>query len=696
MRQLMHVIFSILVLISCFSLACVGTNQAAENKSIIISDTSIGKVDTIDQQRYLLKYDNGVFSGSNSKYDPRGQCVLFAPPVSPFKIQKVYVRGYRTDFPNSENKTYTIKIWDGNFRKELFSCDYPYSRFSTDKTVVAHTINPPVIVTDNFTVDFISHSEGVSEGEKPKIAIYVSYDNTLDTSNHLGVSWLGTYDSAYLERAIKTKPEYMYSSWIIQAEGTGQAIAGHPQAVVNIPENISAVNANPGQSLFFQDDFSNPDSGWRTDKWNSGSFQYDNGSYLIDIHAVEMHSYSKNKNISALRDLIVEVDVVMEVGGPEQYAELIAGWVITKPQLLSPEESRPGNYYFHIYPVQETAEIFTWEQAEWGRANKNKSVLLFRTRYTAVNAGKQNNKLRFVFKGNKLKAYLNNKLMVDAVDENILFGHRLMDLGLVEGKFIYLGAGSSTICKFDNFKLYRGTQKAFLVPEELKDTGVLKERIMAAEDYGFDIGPIEYYGKADDYKQAISKLRASQPVAIQILCQPGEKAKMEASMAGYTGEAIYDVISLTDYVINEFTVTNSSVKKGETLKASITAKNTGYLPIEQLSCNYAALDIKGNIIFSGKTEILNLPAGKDCNAEISQGIPLLSVDGDYTLKVDLSSPDPGNSGQAITREKESTFSISGISPGIITGIVVSVIVLLGIAVAVFFVIKKKPKKKISA
>jgi hypothetical protein len=255
------------------------------------------------------------------------------------------------------------------------------------------------------------------------------------------------------------------------------------------------------------------------------------------------------------------------------------------------------------------------------------------------------------------------------------------------------GSPDKTAFRFDNFKLYRGTQKAFLVPEELKDAAVLKERMKAAEDYGFDIGPIEYYGKADDYIQAISKLKASQPVAIQILCQPGEKSKMEASMAGYTGEAIDDVISLMDYVINEVTITNSPVKKGEQLIISVSAKNTGYLPIEQLSCDYAALDIKGNIIFSGKTEILDLPVGKDRNAEISQGIPLLSVDGDYTLKVDLSTPDPGNSGQAVTREKESTFSISGISSGIITGIVVFVVVLLGIAAAVFFLMKKRHKKK---
>ena len=316
---------------------------------------------------------------------------------------------------------------------------------------------------------------------------------------------------------------------------------------------LSAAGADPNPPLFFKDDFSNPNSGWPTKQVNSGSFQYDNGCYVISTDSMGIHNRVNNKNIKALKDLIVEVDALMESGDKEDYAELIVGWVITKPFSLTPGESRPGNYYFTIFPIAETTWIATWEQAEWGGPTKAAAYLLPANRYTALNVGKQTNNLRFVFTGDRVKAYLNNKLMVDATEKNLLFGYRLIDLGLVEGKYIYLGSGNvggseNAIVKFDNFKLYKGTQKAFLVPEELKDSLLVKEKIKAAEDYGFDIGPIEYYKNTTDYMQSISKIKASQPipVAIQVMCQPGERSNLEAAMTGYIGEVVYDEINLTE------------------------------------------------------------------------------------------------------------------------------------------------------
>ncbi|MFA5399895.1 MAG: hypothetical protein WC169_01080 [Dehalococcoidia bacterium] len=241
MLKSLLVILLILVLINSFSLACAGINQTTENMSTIKPNSIINQSDSLDEQRYLLKHDNGIFSDSYCLWDPRGLCVSYSPPVTPFKINKIFIRGYRTDFPNAEGKTYTVKIWDGDFGKELYSYDYPYSKFSTNATMVEHTISPPLIVTDNFTVDFISHSESVKEGAKPNIAIYITYDNTLSINEHSGISWLGKYDDAAVERVIKKNPKYLYAAWMIQIEGSGQASSGKPQAIITVTENISAV-----------------------------------------------------------------------------------------------------------------------------------------------------------------------------------------------------------------------------------------------------------------------------------------------------------------------------------------------------------------------------------------------------------------------------------------------------------------------
>jgi len=551
MLNILKCAFGFILFVLILSIPACSNNDETESFDNTIKP--ITSVDLLNQQKYLLKKDNNVFSGSWGYWDSSiGQCVSFSPPVTPFKIKTIWVRAKRTDFLDPENKTYTLNIWDGNFDEKLFSHDYPYSNFSTEQLLVAHNINPPVIVTDNFTIDFISNGEGNSEN-KPKAVIYVSYDSTI-TDEHIGLSSSGFFAEKNVEQLIAKESNFSHAVWIIRAEGSGQATSTKPENFIMYPNNVGAANTDPKQSLFFWDDFSNLNNGWPIGQLNSGSIKYDDGGYIINCDRTEMHNYSKNKNIIALKDLIVEADVSMQSGSNEAYAELIVGWIISKPELLSTEESRPGNYYFQIKPRQETASIYSWEQAEWGKSNKNVGSFLLPKRYAALKPSTETNNLRLVFSGNKIKAYLNNTLMLDTTDENVLFGHRLVEMGVVSGKYIYLGAGKylgseNSTFRFDNFKLYKGTKKAFLVPEDLKDSTLLNEKINAAENYGFDIGSIKYYGKTADCVKAISELRESQPVpvAIHIMYHTDDKSKLESMMSGYTGEAIYEEINLPIY-----------------------------------------------------------------------------------------------------------------------------------------------------
>lgn len=227
------VLFCNLLLSSCLS-----ADKMTDNITPTQTVSNSTQQYTVDKQRYLIRYDNGVFSKSHSYYDPRGQYVSFSPPVNPFTITKIHIRGYRTDFPNADNKTYTLKIWDGRFKKELFSKDYPYTNFSTAPTMVEHKLQPPLTVTDNFTVDFISHSEPKSNTDQNHKAIYITYDNTLSINTHSGVSWLGTDD---LETAAIKEKKFIHACWLIQVEGYGPAINGNNQATITVTENIDKV-----------------------------------------------------------------------------------------------------------------------------------------------------------------------------------------------------------------------------------------------------------------------------------------------------------------------------------------------------------------------------------------------------------------------------------------------------------------------
>lgn len=182
-------------------------------------------------RQYLLRRDYGSAHQSWTLYEPRGHWVNLAPPVKPFNIQNILVRGYRTDFAAPQTKTYTIKIWDKSFVKPLFVADYPYSKFSTTANLVRHEIQPPVTVNDDFYVDFISHSESPPPGERPKVAIFVNVDYSVENGEFSGVSYLGTIDVQDQARAVQTDFRRETSAWIIQVQGTGRAVELPPTPV---------------------------------------------------------------------------------------------------------------------------------------------------------------------------------------------------------------------------------------------------------------------------------------------------------------------------------------------------------------------------------------------------------------------------------------------------------------------------------
>lgn len=211
------------------------TIKASENKTITfaLTENNIGQHDVeigagknsfkvYETSKYLLKNDNGVCSDSWCLYDPRGQWIKLVPPAIPFKINKICVKGKRTNFNNADNRFYTIKIWENDFNKELFSKDYPYSNFSTDLAMIEHQMSPPVVVRDTFIIDFISHAQDPGDNQKPNVALYTCVDFTVDSSQYNGASWIGTNDAKIKETAISNDARWRHASWIIQVEGTGK------------------------------------------------------------------------------------------------------------------------------------------------------------------------------------------------------------------------------------------------------------------------------------------------------------------------------------------------------------------------------------------------------------------------------------------------------------------------------------------
>lgn len=202
-------------------------------------------VNITGDRQYLLRRDSGQSGQNWAIYEPRGLWVNFTPPVRPFQIQNIVVRGRRTDFPEAEKKTYTIKVWDKSFTRQLYTADYPYSKFSTTAALVRHEIDPPVAVNDDFYVDFISHSVAPPQGEQPKIAIYVAADYTVESGDFSGISYLGTIDARQQARHIEMEPRRKNSAWIVQVQGTGRATAATLTPAPRVKVPATPVSTSP-------------------------------------------------------------------------------------------------------------------------------------------------------------------------------------------------------------------------------------------------------------------------------------------------------------------------------------------------------------------------------------------------------------------------------------------------------------------
>ena len=286
--------------------------KPSENKTITFSliEPTIGQHEVeIGSQRntfsvyeisnYMLQNDNGICSDSYCTYNPRGQWIKFIPPAIPFQINKIYVQGKRTDFSNPDKNFYTIKIWKNGFEKELFSKDYPYSNFTTNFTTVEHEINPPLIVADNFTVDFISHSEDPGVNQKPDVAIYTCVDFTVESSQYNGTSRIGTIDLTTKETAISNDPRWEHASWIIQAGGAGNKAAITPQAGTGKQYRVYFDRSGDLQSVNL-DGTEYTDNSYKSDRSPDGKTRVFSGETAFNFSAL----YLANADLTNQRPII--------------------------------------------------------------------------------------------------------------------------------------------------------------------------------------------------------------------------------------------------------------------------------------------------------------------------------------------------------------------------------------------------------
>ena len=191
----------------------------------------------------------------------------------------------------------------------------------------------------------------------------------------------------------------------------------------------STVSTNgDGDQVLFQDDFSEPSSGWDQVRSDDGITDYENGIYRILVLGEDMDIWA-NPNLN-FTDVRIEVDT-QKAGGPDNNDF----GVICRYKDVE-------NYYFMIISSDGYYGIGKKINGEYdiiGTESLPPSE--------EINQGKATNHIRADCVGSTLSLYVNGKLIATQEDSDFTSG----DVGLIAGTYDTIG----TDIHFDNFKVLK-------------------------------------------------------------------------------------------------------------------------------------------------------------------------------------------------------------------------------------------------
>jgi hypothetical protein len=206
-------------------------------------------------------------------------------------------------------------------------------------------------------------------------------------------------------------------------------------AVLEPTEEVEANEEQPvGDSrvILFQDDFSDPNSGWDRNDWDNGTTDYANGVYQL---AVKKEQY----DVWANPYRYFEGDVSVEVDATKVSGEMDDDFGIQCR--YSGEPSAPNYYFFYI---SSDGYAVIGKHTEAGTEYLSSDQM---QPADAINQGYATNHLQADCIGSTLTLYVNGQMVAVATDSELVDG----DVGLIAGTFAIPNAAF----EFDNFVVYQ-------------------------------------------------------------------------------------------------------------------------------------------------------------------------------------------------------------------------------------------------
>ncbi len=234
----------------------------------------------------------------------------------------------------------------------------------------------------------------------------------------------GTYDAGTrVTLTANPAPGYDFDKWSDDASGTST------QVTVTMDRDRMVI-ANFTLSPFFEDDFSDPKSGWPIDSTEGGDWAYENGEYSLFVKKDNWVIWGRNDLLDHQSDFTVELDVrkVSEEGGGY-------GGIIFRER----EEDNKRYYYrFEIDSSTRTYRLRKKLGDEW-------ITVRDWTSSNYILEGTKTNRLKLTCQGPRIEIYINDQ-KIDTINDSSL------TVGYVSPMVCSQKAGAHY--HFDNFKIW--------------------------------------------------------------------------------------------------------------------------------------------------------------------------------------------------------------------------------------------------
>jgi hypothetical protein len=167
---------------------------------------------------------------------------------------------------------------------------------------------------------------------------------------------------------------------------------------------VSTIATPTNPKVLFQDDFSNPNSGWQRFSDETRDTSYENAEYSFTVKKTNWSYWCMNRNAGVFKDLIIEVD-----------ARLYSGASQTS--------------YGLVFQAQDNNSFYAFTLSGEGncslskRVNGSWTVLQSWPKLAYANPGNTVNRLKIVRKGAQMDAYVNGNILAEVTDSSFSQGN---------------------------------------------------------------------------------------------------------------------------------------------------------------------------------------------------------------------------------------------------------------------------------